>query len=177
MILNTPRLALRPLVSDDFEPLHVCFGDAEAMRYWDFTPSCDVRQTKERLGQILAVDPKWMASWTVVVKETAAIAGWLCYHHREAWHRRLEIGYILAPLYWRRGLMSEAVRTLVAYCIKDLDTHRVEAMIEPENVASIRLAERLGFRWEGVLRDRLLVDGSYRTVAMYALLANELRES
>jgi RimJ/RimL family protein N-acetyltransferase len=43
-------------------------------------------------------------------------------------------------------------------------------------VASIRLAERLGFRWEGVLRDRSLVDGTYRTVAMYALLENEFRE-
>ena len=69
------------------------------------------------------------------------------------------------------------MRSLVASRFKDLDTHRVEATIQPENVASIRLAERLGFRWEGVLRDRLLVDGSYRTVAMYALLANELRES
>ena len=96
---------------------------------------------------------------------------------REPWHHRLEIGYILAPLYWRRGLMSEAVRIFVAYCFKNLDTHRVEAMIQPENVASIRLAERLGFRREGVLRDRQLVDGSYRTVAMYALLANEFRES
>ena len=75
MILNTPRLALRPLVSDDFEPLHVCFGDADAMRYWDTTPSSGIAQTKERLGQMLAVDPKWMASWTVVLKETVAIAG------------------------------------------------------------------------------------------------------
>jgi ribosomal-protein-alanine N-acetyltransferase len=73
--------------------------------------------------------------------------------------------------------MSEAVQTFVAYCFKNLDTQRAEAMIQPENVASIRLAERLGFRREGVLRDRRLVDGSYRTVAMYALLANEFRES
>ena len=81
--------------------------------------------------------------------------GWLCYHHREPWHRRLEIGFILAPSYWRPGLMSDAMRSLVASRFKDLDTHRVEATIQPENVASIRLAERLGFRWEGVLRDSL----------------------
>src|SRR5262249_29961726 len=80
-------------------------------------------------------------------------------------------------LYWRRGLMSEAVRTLVAYCFKHLDTHRVEATIQPENVASIRLAERMGFRWEGVLRDRYFVDGTYRTVAMYALFAKESHQS
>ena len=68
------------------------------------------------------------------------------------------------------------MRSLVASRFKDLDTHRVEATIQPENVASIRLAERLGFRWEGVLRDRSLVDGTYRTVAINALLENEFRE-
>ena len=41
----------------------------------DFAPSCDVTQTKQQLRQIPTVDPKWMASWTVVLKETVAIAG------------------------------------------------------------------------------------------------------
>ena len=46
-------------------------------------------------------------------------------------------------------------------------------MIEPENIASIRLVERLGFRPEGRLQDRLLIAGTYRTVVIYAFLAGQ----
>jgi RimJ/RimL family protein N-acetyltransferase len=65
--------------------------------------------------------------------------------------------------------MSDATRTRVTYRFKDLDTHRVEATIQPENVASIRHAESLGFRREVVLRDRSLVDGTYRRRDVRAL--------
>ena len=71
------------------------------------------------------------------------------YHHREARNARLEIGYILAPSHQGRGLMTEAVEALVAYCLGELAAHRIEALIHPDNTASIRLVERLGFRCEG----------------------------
>jgi RimJ/RimL family protein N-acetyltransferase len=66
--------------------------------------------------------------------------------------------------------MREAMAALLRHCFDDLDTHRVEAEIEPENAASIRLAERLGFQREGLLRDRMFVAGEPRSVFMYALL-------
>jgi len=53
------------------------------------------------------------------------------------------------------------------------DAHRVEAEIEPENAASIRLAERLGFQREGLLRDRMFVAGEARSVLMFGLLQPE----
>ena len=66
--------------------------------------------------------------------------------------------------------MEEAVRAVLGHCFGVLDTHRVEAEIEPENKASIRLAERVGFQREGLLRDRMFVGGEPRSVLMYSLL-------
>ena len=174
-ILETPRLRLRPLIASDAEPLHGCYGDPEAMRYWDFPASLDPAQTAERLSQSLRTDPKWHAAWAVLLKDGEQFLGMVNYHHREPWYQRLEVGYILARPYWRRGFMSEAMLAFLGHCFAGLGTHRVEATIEPENVDSIRLVERLGFRREGLLRDRLLVDGTYRSVLMFALLEGEWR--
>jgi ribosomal-protein-alanine N-acetyltransferase len=86
------------------------------------------------------------------------------------------LGYILARRYWRQGFMSEAVGPFLAHCFDKLDAHRVEAQIEPDNVGFVRLAERLGFRGEGLLRDRLFVDGRYRSLLMFSLLDTEWRQ-
>ena len=63
---------------------------------------------------------------------------------------------------------------LLDHCFGGLGTHRVEATIEPANLASIRLAERLGFRREsGLLRDRILVGGQFRGVLLYGLVETD----
>jgi [ribosomal protein S5]-alanine N-acetyltransferase len=65
--------------------------------------------------------------------------------------------------------MQEGMRVLIAHCFEALGTHRIEAEIEPENLRSARLADRLGFQREGLLRDRAFVSGQPRSVWMYAL--------
>ena len=71
--------------------------------------------------------------------------------------------------------MTEAVAALVAYCFDELAAHRIEALIHPDNAASIRLVERLGFSCEGgPLRDRWRRDDGYMSVMMYALIAGDL---
>jgi ribosomal-protein-alanine N-acetyltransferase len=169
-VMVTQRLRLRPVRAADGEALHACFGDPEAMRYWDASVSPHAAETTARLKQLTEIDARWAAGWAVTLKDSGAVIGYLAYHHREPWFRRTELGYILARPYWRQGLMTEAVRAFLDFCFRDLDTHRVEAMIEPDNVGSIRLVERFGFRREGRLEDRLLVAGRYRTVLVYALL-------
>ena len=97
------------------------------------------------------------------------------YHHREPRNRRLEIGYILAPALQGEGFMAEALHAMLAYCFTGLNVHRIEAIIEPGNAASIRLATRLGFRLEGgPLRDYWRVGEAYRSTMVYSLLAGEL---
>jgi len=69
--------------------------------------------------------------------------------------------------------MEEAVRAVLTHCFTTLNTHRVEAEIEPDNLRSARLAQRLGFQREGLLRDRLFVADQPRTIQMYALLRSD----
>jgi RimJ/RimL family protein N-acetyltransferase len=178
--LDTARLQLRRLRIEDAPAAHQAYGDTEAMRYWDMPPSIDLEETERRLKRSLSVDPQWHATWTVWAQRDGQppedqFIGMVNYHARQPWNRRLALGWILIPRFEGRGYMQEAVGAVLNHCFTTLDIHRVEAEIEPENVRSARLAQRLGFQREGLLRDRLFVANQPRTVQMYGLLRSEWR--
>jgi ribosomal-protein-alanine N-acetyltransferase len=68
--------------------------------------------------------------------------------------RRAELGYILGREHWGRGFAGEAQRRAIDFAFEDLGLHRLEADTHPDNAASLRSLERLGFRREGLLRER-----------------------
>jgi ribosomal-protein-alanine N-acetyltransferase len=171
--LVTDRLRLRRLVLEDAPGLHLAFSDADAMRFWDGPPSRRVDETEERIRRSLAADPSWHVAWAVLARQDDRFIGMVNYHGRQDAHRRSALGWILVPRYERQGYMAEAVRALLTHCFDTLRLHRIEAEIEPANTRSIRLAERLGFRNEGLLRDRVWVGGEPRSILMYALLRPE----
>jgi RimJ/RimL family protein N-acetyltransferase len=154
---------------DDAHDLHRAYGDAEAMRFWHAPPSRDVAETEERIQRSHSLDATWQAAWAVLTKDEGSFVGMVNCHARQPWNRRLAVGWILVPNSWGRGYMHEAIQVLIAHCFEALGTHRIEAEIEPENLRSIRLADRLGFQREGFLRDRAFVSGQPRSIWMYAL--------
>jgi [ribosomal protein S5]-alanine N-acetyltransferase len=171
----TKRLRLRQFEPRDVAGLHACFGDPDAMHYWNF-PACETEAESARWVKILSNNksPYAFMAWAVADKRSDQCIGMVNYHHREAHNRRLEVGYILAPAKQGRGLMTEAMQALLAYCFDELAVHRVQALIHPDNAASIRLAERLSFRHEGgPLRDYWRVGETYASVMMYGLLAGK----
>lgn len=87
------------------------------------------------------------------------------------------IGYWLVRDARGRGLCTAALRRLCRFAFDDLGLERLELMTDPENVASQRVAEKVGFRREGVLRSHLLhCDGRRRDSVLFSLLPDELVE-
>ncbi len=84
-----------------------------------------------------------------------------------------DTGWILLPEFWRGGYMAEALQAVIGECFAAQNIHRIEATIDPRNLPAVRLADRLGFRREGLMHDRVFVDGEFRSVAMYGLLRSE----
>ena len=172
-VFETQRLRIRRLLPEDAPGLHLAFGDADAMRFWDGPPSRNLAETEARIRRSLATDPSWHVAWALLTKDQQQFVGMINYHGRQDAHRRLALGWILVPRHERQGYMAEAVLAFLRYCFETLHMHRVEAEIEPANVRSIKLAESLGFRCEGLLVDRLWVSGEPRSIFMYALLRTE----
>src|SRR5262249_9175383 len=121
-----------------------------------------------------ATSPYDHLAWGVTEKRGNDCIGMVNYHHRDARNRKLEIGYALARSHQRKGFAIEAVGALVEYCADRLGVHRVEALIHPDNTASIKLVERLGFRCEGgPLTDYWLVGDRYLSAMIYARIRPE----
>lgn len=84
------------------------------------------------------------------------------------------LGYWVDGRYAGRGIAPTAVALLTDHCFTAAKLHRVEANVRPENVASRRVVEKLGFRDEGVRERYLHIDGAYRDHVCYALTVEEV---
>ena len=84
-----------------------------------------------------------------------------------------EVGYWIEPDHQREGYASEAVSLLATYGFDQRNFHRLEARVFDWNEGSQQLLESLGFKEEGVFRDRAFIDGAYRNAVWYGLLAEE----
>ncbi|MCC6595314.1 MAG: GNAT family N-acetyltransferase, partial [Rhodanobacteraceae bacterium] len=90
-------------------------------------------------------------------------------------HARAELGYALRPAYWRQGLATQMLTLALGHAFTALGLLRIEADVDPLNLASCRLLERLGFVREGLLRERWRVGGATQDSALYGLLARDWR--
>lgn len=82
-----------------------------------------------------------------------------------------DIGYVLHPTFWGQGLATEAVRLLVQFGWESLHLHRIEATCDPANMGSRRVLEKVGFQYEGHLRQHIKVQGKWRDSLLFGLLA------
>lgn len=88
-----------------------------------------------------------------------------------AWAAKL--GYAIHADHWGRGYATDAARVLVRFAFTTQGRHRVTAAIGPENEASIAVVKRIGFSYEGRLRDHVFTNGEWRDSLLYSLLEHE----
>ena len=169
--LDGARVRLRAVRPDDEADLLAVFGDADHLRYWSHGPLADAAAARRyREGMEAGLADRTLFQW-VVTEGDDRLAGTvtLCDWDRD--HRRAEIGFILHPARAGRGLATDAVRTVLRFGFGEMGLWRVEADVDPDNAASLRLLERLGFQHEGTLRQRWFTFGTWKDTLILGLLA------
>lgn len=172
--IRTPRLNLRPYRDADADALFAIFSDPKVMRYGSSPPW----QSVERAREIIERDKAALASGEHInlgierIEDGQLIGHCTLFKWNRAC-RRAEIGYSLAAQTWGNGYMNEALRVLVDYGFGRMDLNRIEADVDPRNARSIRSLERLGFRHEGLLKERWIVNGEICDSALYGLLRKD----
>ena len=160
-MIRTARLLLRPAREGDFAALHAMFSDPKTMRYWDRPPH-DEATTRAFLQGLLAGDGP--ESIERIVEHDGRVIG------RVGMWRMGEIGYIFDRSVWGQGFATEALGALIAEIWRRWpDLARLAAEIDPRNLASARVLEKLGFRLEREEARTLLLDGEWCDSAFYAL--------
>lgn len=173
-VLESSRLRLRQLKRPDTQDLFAIFSDAQSMRYWSHPPFTEIEQAEAYLRKIDAgrINGTHM-QWGITLCEDDKVIGTTTLFSLNPAHRRAEIGYVLASTHWQRGIGREALSMVLTHAFETLGYLRIEADIDPRNVASCRLVEKLGFHHEGTLRERWHVDEEVQDSALYGLLARE----
>ena len=174
--LHTPRARLREVRPEDAEALLDVYGHPEGVRFLG-RPVQTLEQVQTRIAKMREdVERGEAAFWVMTDPGADRALAYLGFFRWDVPHQTAELGYVLAPARWGQGLMREVLPMLVRHGFEVLGLHRMEARIDPGNVPSIRLVERLGFRPEGRLRDRTLnEDGTREDLLVFGLLRPEFR--
>jgi ribosomal-protein-alanine N-acetyltransferase len=172
--LETPRLVLRELVPADVEVIHRIQSDPQVVRYFGRPAHATLAESEKKLQIVFdALRDTTGIRWGLALRDGGALAGTCGIWRWNKDHRFAEIGYELAPAYWGRGLMVEALSPILRYGFTKMDLHRVEATIDPENQASRRVLEKLGFKRDALMRENWLYNGKFTDSAIYSLLDRE----
>ncbi len=156
----TPRLILRSARPDDLEAMHAVLSDPRATLWWSTPPHETLDQTREWLDAMIANGP---GHPDFVVELNGRVIG------KAGFWRLPDVGYILHPDCWGQGLASEAVGAAVDHVFRTRDIETLTADVDPDNAASIRLLERLGFVRTGFGERTWNVGGVWKDSVFYAL--------
>lgn len=172
--LEAPRVRLRWIVEADAPALFAIYGDPVVARYLSRPAFTDMAQAEKLVATANACYADGSSvNFAVERREDRAVIGTAMLFRFHAESRRAEIGYSMARAYWGQGYMHEALRALIDYAFGPLGLNRLEADIDPRNANSAKSLERLGFRAEGVLRERWIVAGEVSDTGYYGLLSKE----
>jgi ribosomal-protein-alanine N-acetyltransferase len=174
-ILETERLTLRRLVPDDLDELFLLYRDPEIRRYFpDGVRTYD--ETKEELEWFLNGHPRHpeLGLWATIHKETGKFIGrcgllpWEIDGVLE-----VEVAYLLDKDFWRQGLATEAAEGILKYAFETLDLSRIICLMDPDNVASQKVAQRIGMTLERKVDG---IDGDNFPTFIYAISSEAWRK-
>lgn len=175
--IDANRVSLRWLNGEDAPGLFSIFSDPEVMRYWSSPPLADIEGARKLLAHIHeGFRQRTLFQWGVARRTDDRIIGTCTLFHLDTDNRRAELGYALGREHWGMGYMQEALGALLGFSFDELNLHRMEADVDPENLSSIKTLERLGFQREGYLRERWLVGGGIQDSLFYGLLRREWQD-
>jgi RimJ/RimL family protein N-acetyltransferase len=154
-ILETKRLVFRHLEPGDLDNLYALYSDPDARRYFP-EGILNYEETKDELEWFLNGHPDQpqLGLWATVHKETNRFIGrcgllpWRIDERPE-----VEVAYLLDKAYWGQGLGSEAAQGVLDYGFETLRLPRLICLIDHDNLASIKVAQKIGMTFEKEGRD------------------------
>jgi len=152
---GTERLILRPIESGDAGAIFAGYAqDPEVVRFLTFPPHRDRGDTETYIARCLATPPSRARTYVLIDRADRRLLG--AFELRRPEPHRLDCGYVLARLWWRHGLMSEALTAVAEWAMAQPDIRRLGAVCDVENPASARVMEKAGLQREGILRRWIL---------------------
>ncbi len=168
--LKTERLELRLIQPSDAAFILQGLSDTRVTKYYAVHfDTLEAVQAQMKFYEQLLADGTG-AWWAFSLKESEGLIGACGFSSLEAEHQKAEIGFWLLPEFWGKGYTSEAARAIIKYGFGSMNLNRIEAIVEGGNEQSESVLKKLGFEYEGRLREREIKNGQYIDLIYYSIL-------
>jgi ribosomal-protein-alanine N-acetyltransferase len=173
--LETDRLLLRGWEPTDVEAVFAYASDPEVTRFVSWDQHRSLADSRIFLDGFVA---EHYAAQEVdycfcLLSDPAVAIGGLGVYWSSRPHKTMELGYVLRRSAWGNGFVPEAARRLICYAFETTDAARIFAPIFAQNAGSRRAAEKMGLKFEGVLRSTIQYRGARWDEAIYSILREE----
>jgi [ribosomal protein S5]-alanine N-acetyltransferase len=176
-LLSTERLRLREMAGSDWKEVHAYASQDIVCQYQPWGPN-KVEDTKMFVRDVIAdtmKEPRTRFMFAILMIGDNRLIGAIELNIHDVHHKNGELGYIVHPEYWGKGVASEAAQKVIELGFKHFQLHRIQATCDPNNIASSRVLEKIGMTKEGVMRENLLLKSGWRDSAIYSVLENEFK--
>jgi len=177
-VLVTKRLTLRQLEPHDAESIERLAGEKDVA---DTTLNMPHPYPAGSASSFIHARSEAAArgdgySFAITLSESEAFLGIVGLHVVKA-HNMAELGYWVGKPYWRNGYCTEAAARMVQFAFEDLKLNRVYAAAMTRNPASYKVMEKIGMKFEGILRNHIRKGDAYEDLRYYGLLQTDERNS
>ncbi len=170
-VLETERMLLRKPSHNDQMDFFEMRSDAETMRYIPRPIAIVPDDVVPVMNMVLDfIDKNERINWAMVDKATGKMMGMIGYVRTIPDSARAEVGYVINKNYRRTGMMFEALKKVLEYGFKEMNLHSIEAVINPDNIASCGLVEKAGFSKDAYFKDYIYHNDKYADAVVYSLL-------
>ncbi len=170
-IIETSRLVLRDIQARDARQFFDLRSDEEVMKYMDSEPCRVIEEAKKMIDSSIETYTKEKGIiWAITFKNSDILIGYAGFWKWIKEHFRAELAYALPPAYWGKGIMGEALGAILGFGFDKMNLHRIEADVNPGNIPSIKLLEKLNFKREAYFKENRFFRGKFCDSAIYALL-------
>ncbi len=170
--IRTKRLLLRRMKDDDAPEILFLRSDETVMRYIDREKTKSLEEATAFIQKInAAIDNNESILWGISLPDKPdTIIGNISLWRIITQHYRAEIGYMLHPDFWNKGLMKEALKAVIDFGFNEMKLHSIEAHINPDNAVSGILLEKTGFIREAYFKEDFYFRGKFIDTAVYSIL-------
>ncbi|MHA1820348.1 MAG: GNAT family N-acetyltransferase [Promethearchaeota archaeon] len=176
--IENSELKLKVSSEDEAEYIYNLLSDDDVIRYIRINTPLSIKHQMELQKRNRALFKKGFEfRYSIHIKEgknKTRFCGEIIIYNIDDIDHFAEIGIWLGKAFWGQNIAFKAAELLIPIAFNHLNLHRIEAKIIKENKNSIKLFEKLNFKLEGELRDRVYLKGEYHNVLIYSLLRPEL---
>jgi ribosomal-protein-alanine N-acetyltransferase len=170
-VIETERLVLRRIQEQDVAEILFLRSDENVMRYIDRPRATTKEEAMAMIEKFwkLEQDNEGI-NWAISLKEDGKLIGTICLFNFAKEHYRGELGYLLHPAHHGKGIMQEAVKPVLDYGFKQLQLHTIEANVNSDNEASIKVLVRNKFVREAYFKENYFYNGKFMDTGVYSLI-------